>query len=69
MKPGDLITLKLEYRQRDPGRNYLIVEEILFEGDPRYLGYPSLLVLADGELRNMLVPQTANSYEVVSEGG
>ncbi len=63
MKPGDLITLKIEYRDRYPGRNYLIVECMLFEGDPGYLGYPAVLVLSDGELRK-IVP---NSYEVCSE--
>ena len=63
MKPGDLITLKIEYRDRDPGRNYLIVENMLFEGDPGYLGYPAVLVLADGDLIK-IVP---NSYEVLSE--
>ena len=65
MKPGDLITLKRECRDRDPGRNYLIVESMLFEGDPGYLGYPAVLVLADGEL-SKIVP---NSYEVCSEAG
>ena len=68
MKPGDLITLKREYRNRYPGRNYLIVESMLFEGDPGdpgYLGYPAVLVLADGEL-SKIVP---NSYEVCSEAG
>ena len=65
MKPGDLITLKRECRDRDPGRNYLIVESMLFEGDPGYLGYPAVLVLADGEL-SKIVPK---SYEVCSEAG
>ena len=68
MKPGDLITLKRECRDRDPGRNYLIVE-MLFEGDPGYLGYPAVLVLADGELRKMLRQIVPNSYEVCSEAG
>ena len=67
MKPGDLITLKRECRDRDPGRNYLIVESMLFEGDPGYLGYPAVLVLADGELRKMLGKIVPNSYEVCSE--
>ena len=65
MQPGDLITLKRECRDRDPGRNYLIVESMLFEGDPGYLGYPAVLVLADGEL-SKIVP---NSYEVCSDAG
>ena len=38
---------------------------MLFEGDPGYLGYPAVLVLADGEL-SKIVP---NSYEVCSEAG
>ena len=69
MKQGDLITLKRECRNQYPGRNYLIVECMLFEGDPGYLGYPAVIVLADGELIKMLGKIVPNSYEVCSEAG